>query len=188
MKANKIIIKRIVVLSIPVLVLLIISGYRLTGIQAAKAHFAVGRDVQLLGQVQYDWGSIYILNTPKGYRTAISERYGFLWRTQDATYMFENSDLIKTVGGVSVLERATVYAVEVTDEKVSYIEIGPQPDRIRKYSGDGNPIIFSWDKSISWNDFNGIAYSKEGVPIYEYKYPRDTNFIKHEDLRWYPIR
>lgn len=51
-----------------------------------------------------------------------------------------------------------------------------------------NPIIFSWNKSIRWNDFNGIEYSKDREPIYEYRYPKDTNFIEKKDLRWYPIR
>lgn len=61
----------------------------------------------MLGQENYNWGNIYIFNTPKGYRTAISERFGFLWRAKTAFYMYENSDLIKTIGWGSN-EKATL--------------------------------------------------------------------------------
>lgn len=187
MEVNKNKLKIMGVISILVLGFLFITGYRLTGIQAAKAHFEIGRDAQLLGYERYDWGNIYIFNTSKGYRTAISQRLGFLWRAKNAFYTYENSDLIKTIGGGSN-EKATLYALEVTDEKVAYIEIGTGIDRIRKNVSDASPIIFSWNKSISWNDFNGIAYSKDGEQIYEYRYPKDTNYLNHQDLRWYPIR
>lgn len=187
MKAYKNKLIGLAVICILMIVLLYSAGYRLTGLQAAKEHFEVGRDAQLIGQERYDWGNIYIFNTPKGYRTAISERFGLLWSAKNAFYMFENSDLIKTIGWANN-EKATLYAVEVTDEKVAYIEIGTGADRIRKNISGTIPVIFSWNKPIRWNDFNGIAYSKEGEPIYEYRYPKDTNFIKHEDLRWYATR
>ncbi len=100
--------------------------------------------------------------------------------------MKNNSDLIKIVGWGS-WENATVYAVEVNDDEVSYIEIGSDSERIRKYINESKIIIFSWDKAVRWNDFNGIAYSEEGNAIYEYRYSDGTNYLKPEDLKWYSV-
>ncbi|MFD3157302.1 hypothetical protein ACFIJ5_10640 [Haloimpatiens sp. FM7330] len=45
-------------------------------------------------------------------------------------------------------------------------------------------MVFKWNKQIRWNDFNGIAYSKNGKAIYEFRYPKG-NIITH--IRWFPI-
>jgi len=49
-----------------------ISGYRFTGLQAAKAHFAVSKNPEYVDSVNYDWGTVFLLDTQEGPRTIIS--------------------------------------------------------------------------------------------------------------------
>lgn len=159
-----------------IIIILFGLGYRFTGLQAAKNHYGVGKDAELLGQVKYDWGNVYLFKTDKGPQTIISKRFGLLWRAKVGFHMNNSNDAISVVGWGNDIN-CTVYAVQVTDNNVKYIEIGPEDNRIRKYVDKGNLIIFSWDKSIPWNDFNGKAYSTNGEVIYELRYPRLTSAL-----------
>ena len=130
---------------------------------------------------------MYLFKTDKGPRTIISKKIGLLWRSSVAFHMKDSNDTISVVGWGNDT-KCTVYAVEVLDNNVKYIEMGPQNSRIRRYVGKENPIIFSWDKSIPWNDFNGIGYSTNEEAIYELRYPLNTSYISPtDDLRWFSI-
>ncbi|MHB1125732.1 MAG: hypothetical protein ACYC2T_02065 [Bacillota bacterium] len=83
--------------------------------------------------------------------------------------------------------QAMVFAVESSDPNVVYVEIGPPGARVRKEIKINTPVIFSWKKVIQFNDLKPVALSKEGTPLYEYKYPENKNTIfAPEDLKWYP--
>ncbi|UKS28000.1 hypothetical protein LOZ80_03385 [Paenibacillus sp. HWE-109] len=105
-------------------------------------------------------------------------------------YYFNNDDSIKTIGGVLYSDDkgrvATVISVLLSDQKISFLEIGPDGNRIRKKAELNTPITFSWDKSFPWNDFNAKALNEDGKVLYEYRYAK-SNYIRHEDLKWYPI-
>lgn len=169
-----------------IILIVYLSGCRLSGIQAAKAHFDVGKDAILFEQVDYKWGTVYLFKTGAGPRTVISEKKLFLWSAKTAFHMDNEKGLVKTVGWGNS-EKCTVYAVESRDGNLSYIEMGPTSDRIRLYAIDSNPMVFHWDKPIRWNDLNGIAYSKNGKILYEFRYPRNTNSINPSDIRWFQI-
>ncbi|MCY6485409.1 hypothetical protein OW763_13820 [Clostridium aestuarii] len=186
MKKNKILIINLVLLFILISVYLYTMGYRLTEVEAAKVHLGVGKNAQLFEQVNYKWGTVCLFNTPKGPRTAIAEKYMFLWKTRVAFHMTNSQDLIKTVGWANN-EKCTVYAVESTDDNLAYIEMGSGSDRIKIYSEENEPMIFQWSKPIRWNDFNGIAYSKNGEAIYEFRYPKG-NVLNISEIRWFPIK
>lgn len=186
MKKIKKMSKYIILIAIIIIILLGL-GYRFTGLQAAKNHFEISKDAQLLGQVKYGWGNVYLFKTDKGPRTIISKRFGLLWRAKVGFHMNNSSDAISVVGWGND-KKCTVYAVEITDNNVKYIEMGPDDNRIRRYVDKENPIIFSWDKPIPWNDFNGKAYSTNGEAIYELRYPQNVSYIKPtDDLRWFYI-
>jgi len=162
-------------------------GYRFTGLQAAKNNFEISKGAQLIGQVNYNWGNVYLFKTNKGPRTIISKRFGLLWSASVGFSMNDSNDAISVVGWGNDT-KCTVYAVEALDNNVKYIEMGSEGSRIRKYVGKENPIIFSWNKSIPWNDFNGIAYSTNGEAIYELRYPQNKSYINPtDDLKWFFI-
>jgi hypothetical protein len=184
------------ILSIVVVVIIILivgfwSGYRLDGLGAARANSFVPKDAKLIDHIDYDWGGVYIFDSPKKPITAISiKKYGLFWSSKISVYYYHNDDPIKTIGGVSLAnprEQATVVCVLVNDPDVSYLEVGPQGSRLRKEASIDKPITFSWDAPYLWNELNPQAFNKNGELIYEYRYAR-TNFIKAEDLRWYSTR
>ena len=44
------------VILITIIIIMILGlGYRFTGLQAAKNHFEISKDHQLIGQVNYNW-------------------------------------------------------------------------------------------------------------------------------------
>ena len=172
---------------------LYISGYRLSGYQAAKAHFGVGKDAELFGEVAFDWGKVFLFYTDKGPRTVLAKRNnGLLWRAPAAIRYYDHDDLIKTVGGISYFDghetQVTVLAVKSFDPNVAYIEAGPLPHRTKKDVQVGTPLIFHWSglAHISINKLNAVALSNEGAPLYEYRY-LEGNVFRDEDLRWYAV-
>ncbi len=77
-------------------------------------------------------------------------------------------------------------SIIVDDPRVTSLEIGPEAERQSKQVILGEPITFSWNKSIDWQDLNPQALDDKGRVRYEYRYAQ-SNFIKAEDLRWYPV-
>ncbi|GIO41621.1 hypothetical protein [Paenibacillus apis] len=178
------------ILSVIALIFIFSSGYRLDSLSAARANSFIPKDAVLLDQVDYDWGSVFVFNSSEKPITAISlKKAGFLWVSRISVYYFHNMDPIKTIGGVTLAnenERATVMSIIVDDPRVTSLEIGPEAERQSKQVILGEPITFSWNKSIDWQDLNPQALDDEGRVRYEYRYAQ-SNFITAEDLRWYPV-
>jgi len=167
------------------------SGYRFDGLSAARANSFVPKNAKLIDQIDYDWGGVYIFDSPEKPITAISiKNYGLLWSSKTSVYYYHNDDTIKTIGGVSLAnprEKATVISVLVKDPEVSYLEIGPQGSRLRKKATLDKPITFSWNVPYQWNELTPKAFNKNGELISEYRFPQ-TNTFKTEDLRWYSTK
>ncbi|MHB1127082.1 MAG: hypothetical protein ACYC2T_09015 [Bacillota bacterium] len=168
------------------------SGYSLTPIAAAKSNSAVGKDAVPFGEIDFVWCKVILFNTANGSRTVEVDRYGLLWHAPGVTEINNSTDIIRTVGWMSLAGKqgqVMVFAVESSDPNVAYIEVGPSNERIRKEIKMVTPVIFSWKKVIQFNDLKPVALSKEGNPLYEYKYPENKNPINApDDLKWYPIR
>lgn len=166
------------------------SGYRLTGLQAAKTNSFVPKDAILLDQVDYSWGSVYILDSSEKPITAIShKKLGFLWVSRASSYFFHNNDPVKTIGGMIVSDQgkeATVFSVLVNDSQVAFIEAGAEGERQRKNVVLGEPVTFSWDKPIFFHDLNPLALDQAGNILYEYRYASPT-YTRSEDLKWYAV-
>lgn len=164
------------------------GNYRFTPLAAAKAHFDVGRNAVSLGDADFGWSKVYIFDTNNGPRTVISIKSLFLWRAPAAVHFQPSIDEIKTIGWMSYIDRrgqATVFAAETSDPEIAFIEAGPPNERIRKEIEVDSPIIFSWNTRVQSNDLKPIALSKDGTPLYEYRYPKNTNVFRSEDLKWY---
>lgn len=167
------------------------GNYRFTPLAAAKAHFDVGKNAVSLGDVDFGWSKVYIFDTANGSRTVISIKSLFLWRAPAAVHFETSTDAIKTVGWMSYTDKrgqATVFAVETTDPQIAFIEAGPEDDIVRKEIEKGSPTIFSWNRAIRSNDeLKPIAFSTDGTPLYEYRYPKNTNVFRSEELKWYSV-
>jgi len=165
------------------------SGYRLDGLSAARANAFVPKDSVLLDAVEYDWGGVYIFDSIEKPVTAISiKSHGFLWSSRSSVYYYHHNDPIKTIGGASLShgrEETTVISILVDDPKVSYLEVGPTGNRVKKEASSRNPMTFAWNESVQFDRLYPKAFDKDGKLLYEYRYLQ-TNFTRSEDLRWYP--
>lgn len=167
------------------------SPYKLNALSAARANPFVPEDSILLDKVDYPWGKVFIFDSSEKPVTAISFKYlGFLWFSGMSTYYFHNNDSVKTIGQLSYSDdkghAATVLSVLSSEPAISYIEVGPDGNRLRKKAQLNEPITFYWDKSFPWNDFDAKAFDENGKVLYEYGYP-EANYIRSEDLKWYPV-
>ena len=166
-----------------------LGGYRFTPLEAA--HFDIGENSVPFGNVDFGWGKVILFNTPNGPRTVLAIRSGFLWRAPDVCTLDKlSSDKINTVGWMSYnssKNQATVLAVQSSDPNVAFIEMGSASEQEKKAVKTGTPIIFSWNKLIQFYDLKPTALSKDGAPLYEYRYPKNTNVISSNDLKWYPV-
>ncbi|SDF80716.1 hypothetical protein SAMN04488542_11798 [Fontibacillus panacisegetis] len=180
----------LVIAALLVVVCIYWGGYRINGLSAARANSFVPKDSILLDQVDYNWGSVYIFNSNEKPITAISnKKLGFLWVSRASTFFFHNNDPVKTIGGTTIAdeeEQATVFSVIVNDPEVTLLEVGPEGERQRKNVVLGEPITFSWNKTINWFDLTPNALNQEGKLLYEYRFA-EPNFTKLDELKWYPI-
>ncbi len=85
------------------ILLFFISGYRFTALSAAKSHYFLSKDTELMEQ--YDTGSSVIFlfknDKEKIYQTVLSEKSGVFFRSSVSTEIPYSSDEIQTVGGIS---------------------------------------------------------------------------------------
>ena len=132
-----------------------------------------------LGDVDFGWGKVFVFDTANGPRTVISIKSWFLWRAPAAVHFEKSTDAIRAIGWMSYFDKrgqATVFAVETSDPEISFIEAGPEDDRVRKEIKTGSPTVFSWNRALRSNDeLNAIAYSIDDKALYEYRYPKSHN-------------
>jgi hypothetical protein len=167
------------------------TGFRLTSEAAARVNAYIGNSSEFFDELHFNWGDVYLFNSPKGPRTAVIEKHGIWWFNEATTIVNDNSDAVKTVGFSSFSHvpyvGVTVLAVQTTDANVSYIEAGPLSDRIKKPIKIGASTVFSWSGMMTVKDLNAVAYSKNGHDLYEYRFPKNKSSIDvTTDLRWYP--
>ncbi|OEF96138.1 hypothetical protein [Desulfuribacillus alkaliarsenatis] len=184
--------KKGVLITATILLIILFSNaftVRLDGLSAALANPLVPNDSTLVDQVDYSWCSLYILETDKGPITAISNKViGILWKSTTSISYYSHDDPVKTLGGANWSSRgreATVFSVQVEDDNVSYIEVGSLDSRKRKEAVIGEPITFSWDKEIPFNELDAKALNDKGEILYEYR----NSKIHHssENIRWYSV-
>ncbi|MCO1604690.1 hypothetical protein [Desulfosporosinus nitroreducens] len=166
------------------------GNYHFNPLEAAKAHFDVGKDAVTVGDVDFGWSKVYVFNTARGPRTVISIKSWFLWRAPAAVHLETSTDAIRTVGWMSYTDdkgQATVFAVETSDPNITSVEVGPPNQRIMKDIKVSNPIFFSWNTGMQLSLLKPIAFSKDGTPLFEYRYPKNTNVTRSEELKWYSV-
>jgi hypothetical protein len=184
--------RKILPISIVILLYFGISfvlGYRFTPEEAAKANEWVNQNSILMGKEDFGSTSVYLYEYPDKYYTVITDYKFPFWRSSASFWANKTEDNIKLVGWCSYGDKKkflTVVPIQNYDKNVAYIEMGPVTDRIHKETPLNQTIIFSWNKSIPWNDLNAIAYSKDKEALYHLGYEIKNSTIISE-LRWLPI-
>ncbi len=176
------------------ILILYVSGYRFSGLEAAKAHLVVGKDAEPFGEVDMGWGKVYLLNTADGPLTVGCYRTGILWRCPVSISFYDNStDAVQNVGWMNWAngenEQITVLAVRATDPRVTYIEAGEPLERVRKNISTDTTVIFNWSKAMFGWALEPVALDSEGHILYEYRLPKNATYERigyGYSRRWYP--
>lgn len=170
------------------------SGYRFTPEAAAKAHSILEKNSTLVKKVNTPFGQVFIYKEKNSYRTILPEKKRFFWRASNSFSTEEindKNDSIRTIGYCSVIngeESGTIMAVQVKDDKIAYIEAGTELNRERKKVKTGEYILFTWDKAFYPWQVNPIALSENGEKLYQYEYPKSSNYVDLKELRWHKVQ
>nr|WP_106779267.1 hypothetical protein [Lysinibacillus timonensis] len=182
------------ILVVPLLIvitfIIFISGYRFSALSAAKSNAFLSEDAELMEQYNIGSSVIFLFNSDldQVYQTVLSEKSGLFFRSSLSTYIPYSSDKIQTVGGISFTtdhNEGALLSVISFDEDVAYIEAGIEPNIERKEIKKGERISFLYSSSQPLYSLYPVALNKEGKILYYYGYPKDSNIISSEDLKWY---
>lgn len=187
-KKNKLQIFKIVVVLVILFCFISYSlGYRLTPYQSSQAVEEITDKSILLADIKMDSYHVYFYENEDKYRTIICQ-YNFpFWKSNIRFYANKTEDKVKLVGWCSAGDSRsaiTMITIQNFDENVAYIEMGFNAGRYAQETPVGDVIVFTWDKSIPWNDLDGIAYNKSGEPLYQLGYEIKNNTIHRDELRW----
>jgi len=92
---------------IPLLIIsfYLVGGCRFTPIQAIKSSIFIKGDIKIFGEIDMDWGKVYLLKAQNGVKTAVAEKRGLMWSCPSVTYFYDDiikDDKVKTVGWTSM--------------------------------------------------------------------------------------
>ncbi|MDF2512956.1 MAG: hypothetical protein K0S04_2822 [Herbinix sp.] len=167
-----------------------ISGARFTSKQAINTNPWLEDTSTLLETVDSSPYMVYLYENSDKYLTVIAQYKFPFWKSNTGFWANKTEDMIKLVGWCNYNDGAdnyiTVVPVQSFDENVAFIEMGPVTDRQRKAVKSGEVLIFSWKKSINWNDLNGVAYSIDNQELYHLGYEIVNSTIHPSELRWLP--
>ncbi|MFS0688995.1 hypothetical protein AB1K89_07120 [Sporosarcina sp. 179-K 8C2 HS] len=188
MKNRKFVIPLLIVITL----IFFLSGYRFTALSAAKSNSHLPKDAELMEQYETDSFGIFLFNIAEEerYQTVLSEKSGVFFRSSVSTDIPYSSDKIQTVGGMSVITsngEVTLLSVISYDEEVAYIEAGVEPYVERKEVNKGERISFLFPFSKQIDFLYPVAFNNDDKKLYYYGYPKDTNVLLSEDLKWHKI-
>ncbi|AST91895.1 MULTISPECIES: hypothetical protein [Sutcliffiella] len=171
---------------------LYINGYRLTPENAANSHSFLPKDAILIEQVPIESSTIFVYKSDKEkrYLTVLSEKTGFLYRSGTSTYTPFVSDTLQTVGVISFWndrEATTYLSVLSTNDEVAYIEVGIEPDVIRREIRADEMVSFYFPFSHQIDFIHPTAYDKDGNALYYYGYPKNSTTFSTDDFKWHRI-
>lgn len=107
--------------------ILLITGFRLTSMQAARTSIGLNSTAQYVDDVDYKSGKVYLFKNADSYQAIATERVLFLWRSPASFRTSQNNDKVRLIGWCSLNNSnggVTVIHVECFDKSVRYIEMG----------------------------------------------------------------
>lgn len=168
------------------------SGFRFTAVSAAKNHSFLANDSELIDEIKVGSSVISLFKSDKEkiYRTVLTEKNWFFYRSNVSTFTPYSSYKVQTVGGISITTEntaVTFISIVSNDEEVSYIEVGVEPNVERKEINKGERITFLYPYSEQINLLNPTAFNKNGEKLFYYGYPKDTNVFNTDDIKWHKV-
>ncbi|WP_342544849.1 hypothetical protein [Lysinibacillus sp. FSL W7-1291] len=162
--------------------LLLLGGYRLTALSAAKANFFMTPEYKNVEKIQEGHDIFYLFKRDKKeiYQTVLVQKNAFLYKRVYATGISSTNDSLETIGGMSyrLNHEGTLFVVLSHDENVSYITINSKQGIIKKSIEHSKLVSFYIPYAQQIDLLEAVAYDKNDRPIYYYGYDDADN------LRW----
>ncbi|MED4015164.1 hypothetical protein [Sutcliffiella cohnii] len=89
--------------------------------------------------------------------------------------------------GCECCEAATYLSVLSTNDEVAYIEVGIEPDVIRREIRADEMVSFYFPFSQQIDFLHPTAYDKDGNALYYYGYPKNSTTFSTDDFKWHRI-
>lgn len=173
------------------MIILLLSGARFTPNQVIKTSPWIDKSSVLLATVNSSPYKVYVYeNTDKYHTILVKYKFPF-WRSDISSWANKTNDKVKLVGWCSYSDGKigiTVVPVQSFDDNVAYIKMGFGTDLQQKMVKTGEVLLFSWTKSIRWNDLDAIAYSSDNKELYKLGYEIINSTIHPDELRWLPCK
>lgn len=163
---------------------------------ALKANSFIGKDIEVIKEVELDWGKVYIVDTPEAFRTVLVEKYGILWSSSTSFYCNKEQvaqDKLKTIGAMNYTKNNKQKQIQILgiwneDLEVTDIHITREDGEIFTQSAPLNELIlFKWDELSNVNSMDIVGVNQEGTALYQYGYPEGTNILKDSEFKWHPV-
>ncbi len=187
--------KTLLIFLLITILIILMSGFRLTANQAAKTNSNVDHRYELVNSVEVDEGLIFIYknNEENIYRSTLISKHGLLYRGFGGGFWYQEQeeDMLKTIGYGSLStsnnkNEFTILVVETMTPKVHYVEAGLDGQRQKIAVNKEELAVMYWPQSINHHDLNAVALGEDGKVLYKYaNHPKKTASLYN--LRWYPI-
>ncbi|MEG0014895.1 MAG: hypothetical protein RR780_12250, partial [Cellulosilyticaceae bacterium] len=145
---------------------------------ALKANPFIGKNIEVIQEVELDWGKVYIVDTPEAFRTAMVEKYGILWRSSVSFYCDKKQvaqDKLKTIGSMSYRnnkqKQIQILGIWNEEPEVTSINITRKDGKFFTQPSPLNQLIlFKWDELSNINTMSIEGVNQEGKRLYRYGY------------------
>lgn len=171
-----------------------VLGYRLSPLSASRANPGIEKNFILLDDINLEWANVYFYHDKENdmYYTTISEKKIFMYISRSSVWLYGNSgNPIRTIGSMSYTngkgKSAKLLMIDSDDKNIDSIIVRNEYKVLETKINIDKPEIILLDDFKNSNQFDVIAVDSNGIELYYYGYPKDTNVSRTEDYKWHTI-
>ncbi|MFG6149319.1 hypothetical protein [Halobacillus sp. B23F22_1] len=159
---------------------------------AVEKHFEYENDLRYINKIEAGQFQAWLFNdeNEREYKTFLVKKDGFFYESPLSTYIEHQPDApLETLSSIDYADETdvlTLFVVQSQDSEVAKIEAGEETNRQEKEVEEGEKAVFSWDRSISFDEMNAAAYGEHGESLYYFGIEQD-NTANVDNVGWFEI-
>ncbi|GGF14395.1 hypothetical protein GCM10010954_11290 [Halobacillus andaensis] len=157
---------------------------------AVEKHFEYENDLQYLNKIEAGNFQAWLFNDEEEgeYKTFLVKKDGLFYESPLSTYIEHQTDAsLETLSSIDYTDETdalTLLVVQSMDPDVDKIEAGEETNRKENEVEEGEISVFSWDRSISFDEMNAAAYDGQGEVLYYFGLEKDET-TNVDNLGWF---
>jgi hypothetical protein len=173
---------------------LVVSGIRLTPLQASITHGFVERDAELLGEIKVGSDYLHIYYNPgeKLYRTTYTERLGVFYKCNSSTWYYPyEEDMIRTLGGSNLLMKegyeSVLYIVNKDPQAREIAIIDSDGNYVKRQpikSGEPAIVQYKYPAGVNTSNYKTVALNEDLDVLYYYGYELNDSQVSNNEYKW----